>query len=262
MEKLEIRDVNKENIEDLIDLCVPPNKESDSLFTQGKRLKKKWGDCVIERYGSIAKLAYLNSKPVGMIQYLPRPEGELVAIRCIFVPNKKDRRKGIGRSLLEALLEDMKNPKPYFENNPPSALVVYAFEVWGLYPQHEFLRKMGFRKVKEDDSFLLYYPVKHGFVYSPPQREFIPQEEDKGKALIFFDPSCPFCIYFSKGMKESIEEVAPKIRIRMINEFEEVEEVKKRGKVPPCVVNKKPIESFFMDKDNFQKEVKEALKHE
>jgi hypothetical protein len=35
--------------------------------------------------------------------------------------------------------------------------------------------------------------------------------------------------------------------------------VKRRGQVPFCAVNGKPIESFFMDKENFQKEVKEAL---
>ena len=45
----------------------------------------------------------------------------------------------------------------------------------------------------------------------------------------------------------------------MVNKFEEIEEVKKRGQVPSCAVNGKPIETFFMDKENFQKEVKRAL---
>jgi len=42
--------------------------------------------------------------------------------------------------------------------------------------------------------------------------------------------------------------------------FEEAEEVEKRGQVPYCAVNGKPMTTFFMDKENFQKEVIEALK--
>ncbi|MEM0053515.1 MAG: hypothetical protein QXL89_04960 [Nitrososphaeria archaeon] len=57
-----------------------------------------------------------------------------------------------------------------------------------------------------------------------------------------------------------ILEVAPNIPIRLINIFEQPEEVKKRGKVQNCVVNGRAILTFFMDKENFKKEVNEALK--
>ncbi len=259
MERLRIKDVARENIDDLIQLCVPPNKRDDPLFIQGMRVKKKWASQVIGRYGSIAKLAYLNSRPVGMIQYLPHPEEKLIRIRCVFVPRKENLRKGVGTSLWKALAECSRNASPYFQNETPLAIVVYAFEVSGAYPQHEFFGRMGFRRAKGDDPHLLYYPVEDGFAYSPAATEFIPQEEDKGKAIVFLDPSCPFCMYFSEEIKKSITSIAPEIPIRMIDEFEEAEEVRKRGRVPFCVVNKKPIESFFMDKKNFQREVKEAL---
>lgn len=42
----------------------------------------------------------------------------------------------------------------------------------------------------------------------------------------------------------------------MINMFEEQEEVEKRGQVPYCSVNEKPITAFFMDKENIQKRLK------
>jgi len=45
----------------------------------------------------------------------------------------------------------------------------------------------------------------------------------------------------------------------MINMFEEKEEVEKRGEVPYCAVNGKPIKTFFMDKENFKREAREAL---
>jgi len=258
-EKLAIRNVNLENVDHLIGLCIPLDKKDDPLFIKGINVKKKWATQAIEKYGSIAKLAYLGSKPVGLVQYQPNPEERVVEIACIFVPEKENLRKGIGESLLSALIQEMKKPQQAFNNNVPLAFVTWAFQVPGRYPQHEFYQKMGFKKAKEDDPFLLYYPIKKGYVYHPEEK-FIPQKEDRGKAMIFYDPSCPLSIYFSEKIKESIREVAPDIPIRMIDRFEELEEVKKRGQVPTCAVNGKPIETFFMDKENFQKEVKRALR--
>lgn len=260
MEKLEIRDVNLENVDALINLCVPVDKQDDPLFVEGMKAKKRWATRVVEEHGSMAKLAYLDSRPVGLIQYQLNPEERLVEIDCIFAPEKQHHRKGIGKSLLEALIEDVKKPEPVFGNDIPLALVTYAFEVPGWYPQHKFYQRMGFKRVKEDDPFLLYYPLKKEYVHVLKEEKFIPQEEDKGKALIFFSPSCPWSIYFSEKIKESVRAVAPDIPTRTIDMFWELEEVKKRGKPSPCVVNGKPIEVFFMDKENFQKEVKKALK--
>jgi N-acetylglutamate synthase-like GNAT family acetyltransferase len=259
MEDLAIRDVHLENVEHLVNLCITPDRRNDPLFIEGMNVKKKWATKVIKKYGSVAKLAYLNLKPAGLIQYKPIPEEKLVEIDCIFVPEEENLRKGIGKSLLKALIEDMEKPKPFFGNDVPLAFVTWAFQVPGRYPQHEFYQKMGFKRVRENDPFTLYYPLREGYVYHPREERFIPQKEDEGKALIFYDPSCPFCIYFSEKIKESIREVAPNLPIRMINKFEQPEEVKKRGQVPFCAVNGKPIETFFMDKENFQKEVKEAL---
>ena len=259
MEKLEIREINLESIDDLINLCIPPDKKNDPLFVEGMDAKKKWAIKTLEKYGTIAKLAYLNSEPVGLIQYHPNPEERIVEIGCIFVPEEKNLRKGIGKSLLEALMKEMKEPKPAFNNDIPLAFATRAFEAPGWYPQHKFYQRMGFKQVRADDPFLLYYPLKKGYVYRSKDKKFIPQEEDREKALIFYDPSCPFCIYFSAKMKELIAEVAPNIPISMINKFEQSKEVEKRGQVPSCVVDGKPIETFFMDKESFQKEVKSPL---
>jgi hypothetical protein len=156
-------------------------------------------------------------------------------------------------------MKDVKRPQTAFKNEVPKALVTRAFEVPGRYPQHQFYQRMGFRRAKEDDPLLLYYPLKKGYVYQPKGEEYIPQKDDKRKALIFHDPSCPFGINFANAMERLIREVTPDIPIRKINEFEESEEVRKRGKVPACAVNAKAIQTFFMDKENFQEEVKHAL---
>jgi len=258
---LEIRDVTFASIDDLINLCIPSDKKDDPLFVESMGAKKKWATQVMERYGSIAKLAYSNSEPVGLIQYQPKPEERIVTIDCIFVPEEQNLRKGIGKSLLEAVIEDVKEPRPIFSDDIPLALVTWAFEVPGRYAQKKFYRKMKFKRVKKGNPFLLYYPLKKGYIHRPKEERFRPQEEDRGKALIFYDPSCPFSLIFSERMKALIREVAPHVPIRMINKFEEPEEVERRGKVPACAVNGKSIETFFMDKENFQKEVRKALRH-
>lgn len=253
MEHLEIRDVNLENIDDLIDLCIPPDRKNEPYFVEAKEAKKKWATRLLEKHEGVAKLAYLNAKPVALIQYRLVPEEQVVKIDCIFVPEKENLRKGIGKALLKALIAEIK------ENLTVFTLVTHAFRVPGRYPQNEFYMKMGFKKVREDNPFLLYYPLKAGYVYQSKEEKFTPQEEDLGKALIFYDPSCPFSLYFSERIKESIREVAPNILVRMINIFEEPEEVKRRGQVPTCAVNGQPIKAFFLDKENFHREVKDAL---
>ncbi|MFQ6129175.1 MAG: hypothetical protein ACE5QW_09780, partial [Thermoplasmata archaeon] len=104
-------------------------------------------------------------------------------------------------------------------------------------PQHEFHKRMGFKRVGED-PFLLFYPSKES-ARVPAEKGYKPQEEDAGRAVIFYDPLCPFCIYFSACTRDLVREVASDIRIRMINQFENHEEVEKRGKVPFCIVNKR-----------------------
>jgi N-acetylglutamate synthase-like GNAT family acetyltransferase len=260
MEKLEIRNVSFDNIDHLISLCIPTERSNDPEFIEGAAVKREWAAKTLKQCGSIGKLAYLNSKPVGLIQYRLDSEQKIVEIGCILVPEKVNLRKGIGKSLFKAMMKDVKGPQRLFKNEAPKALVTRAFGVPGRYPQHEFYQRMGFRRVKEDDPLLLYYPLKKGYVYQPKGEEYVPQRGDKRKALIFYDPSCPFGINFANAVERLIREVASDIPIRKINEFEESEEVRKRGKVPVCVVNGKAIQTFFMDKENFQKEVKRALR--
>jgi len=55
-----------------------------------------------------------------MIQYQPKPDEKLVEITCIFVPNKENLRKGIGKTLLKSLLDDMRKPNPISITTPHS----------------------------------------------------------------------------------------------------------------------------------------------
>ncbi|MBS7648048.1 MAG: GNAT family N-acetyltransferase [Candidatus Bathyarchaeia archaeon] len=259
MSPFKIRDVELEDLDSLINFCIPMERRNERFFIEGAKAKKRWASKSLELFGSIAKMAYMNSTPVGLIQFQPELREKLLEITCIFVPDRRNQRKGIGKALLNSLIEDAKKPRDFFGKKPPLALVTWAFQVPGYYPQNEFYLRMGFRKASEYNPLLLYYPLKKGYIYRPREGKYVPQAEDKGKALIFYDPSCPFCMYFAEQIKSLVRKAAPSLPIRMINMFEEPEEVEKRGQVPNCIVNGKAITAFFMDKENFQREIKEAL---
>lgn len=61
MTNIELKDLNMANIDDVINLCIPSDQIDDPLFIEGYKLKKKWVDQNIKKYGSIAKLAYSDS---------------------------------------------------------------------------------------------------------------------------------------------------------------------------------------------------------
>ncbi|MFX1282362.1 MAG: GNAT family N-acetyltransferase [Promethearchaeota archaeon] len=259
MTRIELKDLNMAHIDDLINLCLPPDQQDDPLFIEGSKLKKKWIKQNLKKYGSIAKLAFFNSKLVGFIQYLPDIDERLIKITCIFVPEKEYHRRGVGNALLKALLEEMQYPQHYFNDKPPLALVAHTFDVPGRFSQKEFFILGGFQKVYDNHPFLLYYPIQKGFVYVPKYTCYIPQKEDEGKVLIFVDISCPFCVRFTKAIKKLVEEAVPQAPIRIINQYNEPVECEKRGKISFCIVNGKPIKSFFTERDSFLKEVKNAF---
>ncbi|MEW6455575.1 MAG: GNAT family N-acetyltransferase [Acidobacteriota bacterium] len=275
MEKIRIKNVTEENIDDLCQICIPSEKREDPAFIKGMEEKRKWAMEMLQMWSSFAKLAYRESTPVGLIQYKPVPPERIIYIYCIYVPEKENWRKEVATKLLSSLIEDMKKPRVWFDNKFPLALVTQTFagEKPGQYSARLFFTKKGFKQVGDDPDFL-YYPLKKGFIYQPVKGRrdpvyitetqktegYIPQEEDKGKVLLIYGPSfCPFSYSFLKKAEQEIKEVAQGIPMRWISKSEEPEEVKKRGNVEGCFVNAKPIKSFVFDKENFQKEVSEAL---
>ena len=257
-----IKDVSQENLQDFSGFCVPLEKRNEPAFLKGIEARKRWAQDMLSEYGSFAKLAYEGSTPVGIMEYESVPEEKIVKIHCVFVPQKSHWRKGAAKGLLASLIEDMQKPKSWFGNQPPRALVVWTFPGGApdQYTSREFFSKLGFKKVGDDPDFL-YYPIQEGFVYHPVERaKYIPQEEDKGKALIFYGPSpCPFAYGFLLKTEEAIKKIAPDIPIRWIDKTDEPLEASKRGNFTGCVVNAVPIKSFVLYKEGFEKEIRQAL---
>lgn len=264
MGKISVRDTTAENLDDLCRICIPPEKRDDPTFVTGIEVKIRWAMEMLQVWGAFAKMAYVGSAAVGLIQYEPVPRERVVRIHCIYIPEKGYWQKGIATRLLSSLIEEMKGPKIWLGGEPALALVTKTFpgEKPGQYPACYFFTRMGFKQVGGNPDYL-YYPLKEGFIYQPLEEqevEYVSQEEDKGKALIIYGPSfCPFSYTFLKMAEQAIMQVAPGIPVRWIDKSEEPKEVKKRGCFEGCIVNAKPIKSFVPAKDNFQREVVEAL---
>jgi len=267
MNEFNLKDVTKQNVEDLCSVCVSADVRDDPDWIRGATDKKKWAIEMLPKWGSFAKVAYRDGSPTGMIQYRPLPEERVVQIDCVYVQAADCWRQGIGSRLLSGLLEDAKKPMSWFDNRQPFALVTTTFPGGdpGQYTAREFFSRKGFRQVGEDPDHL-YYPLQPGFVYKPvPKKEarYVPQDEDKGKVVIISGPDyCPATYpYFLKRMERYIKEIYPDVPIRWIDSSQEPEEVRKRNiAVGTCVVNAKLINSFVLDKDSFQKEVRAGLR--
>ncbi len=264
MDKIRVREVTDENVDDMCKLCVPPEKRNDPVFVTGMELKKEWAKQMMRMWGTFADLAYEQATPVGLIQYEPLPEESIIRIHCIYVPEQEYWHKGIATRLLSHLIQEAKKPHIWFGDQPARGLVTRTFsgEKPGQYPARLFFTRKGFRQLEGDPDFLC-YSLEEGFTYQPREKgesKYIPQEEDRGKAVIIYGPSsCPFSYFFLKITERTMKEIAPEIPVRWMNSLEEPQEAERRGNFEGCVVNARPIKAFVLDREEFQNEFEEAL---
>jgi ribosomal protein S18 acetylase RimI-like enzyme len=106
LEFCKIREVEPEEVDSLIYLCIPQERRDIPAFVEGANSQASMGREILQMFGGIAKMAYVDSKPVGLIQYQPKPEERLLEITCIFVPDTQNQRRGVGKALLNALIKD------------------------------------------------------------------------------------------------------------------------------------------------------------
>jgi RimJ/RimL family protein N-acetyltransferase len=264
MGERKVVDVGEAQIRDLCRICVPPEKREDPAFVKGMENKGRWAMEMLERWGSFAKLGYDGPTPIGLVQYEPIPLERVVSIFCIYVPDREHWKKGTANHLLASLIEEMRRPQAWFNDQPARALVTRTFpgEKPDQYPARRFYEGKGFKRVGEDPDFL-YFPLEAGYVYQPVSEsipQYIPQESDEGIALILHGPSsCPYDYSFLKMVEDHIKEIAPGIKIRWVDRFREPIEAEKRGIREGIIVNATPIQAFVLEKGAFQAEVRDAL---
>lgn len=98
--------------------CVDPTTESkEDMF----RKKADWVQRTRRLFGNCGKIAYVDSAGVGYAQYAPPdflpntarypagpPSPDAVFISCLFIPQARFRRLGLGSRLLEEILTELR----------------------------------------------------------------------------------------------------------------------------------------------------------
>jgi GNAT superfamily N-acetyltransferase len=264
--KIKIENLDKNNIEELLFVCSW-RRMKDPVHREGMRLKRAWLSEMLDTWGSVAKIAYYQGMPRGQILYFPEEADKARAfkrknvlwINCVYNPFPKAQRLGIGRKLVEALLDDCEKGEVCGLKTVKYVLAK-AFNTGEALSLPEFYRKMGFAQPPgEGDLNALYMPISGEYEKSQSQREeYVPLPEDRNKAVVFYSPICQFSYPFALRVKELVREVAPGLPVEMINEWERPEEAIKR-KNHWLIVNATPIHTFFMAEEQFKREVKQAL---
>jgi GNAT superfamily N-acetyltransferase len=264
---IKIENLDENNIEKLLFVCSSHRLE-DPVHREGMRLKKDWLLEMLKNWGSVAKIAYYRGMPKGQILYFPEEADKtrvikrrnVVWINCVYNPFPEAQRLGIGRKLVESLITDCKKGEICGLGNV-KFLLAKAFNTGEALSLPEFYRKMGFiQPPGKEPSNALYLSISGEYEKGPKQEKYEPLPEDKNKAIIFYSPICQFSYPFAVRMRELIQEVAPNLPIKMINEWKNPEEVIKR-KSHGLIVNATPIYTFFMAEEQFKNEVKQALKN-
>jgi len=262
-EKVRIENLQDSNIEDLIYVCSS-KRLSDPIHQQGVKQKRHWLSEMLRKYGSCAKIAYYNDKPVAQILYHPEEADvtkafkreNVLVINCIYNPMEEAQKLGIGTKLLQSVVQDAKQRKTCLGNRPCKFMLAKAFNTGEFLPLPEFYKKNGFIPTPEEN--ILYLSIDSSYEPTKPFGEYEPLPEDRNKAIIFYGPSCQFGYPFAKKIEELVKEVAPNIKIEMIDEWEKPEESIKR-KNWWLIVNAKPIHTFFMETEKFKEEIKQAV---
>lgn len=263
--QIEIIDIDKDVFEELEGLCIPEEKLDDPFFIEGNFLWKNWIVQNMKKFGSIGKVAYLDSEIVGMIQYIPKPEQKLVEIKCTFVKKDK-RRNGIRKSLLKKTIEEFEKPKKYFEYERAKALVTLTYPSPRPIENADFYKKHGFKQLSVKNKNLLYFPLVEdstGLKYIIKSTDLPIEELDKNKALILCNTHCPYCVEEMIETFKELRKLDSNIPVKLVVPFEEPEVFSHVFSMPLCVIiNGESIGFSIIENEKFLERMEEVLDSE
>lgn len=260
--QIEIEDIDRDILEELEGLWVPEEKLNDPFFIEGNFLWKRWMDKIMDEFRSIGKVAYLDSKIVGMIQYLPKPEQKVVEIKSVFV-EEGEKDIVIRKSLLEETIREFKRPKGYFGDERAKALVTLYDSSPSSIENTEFYKKYGFKQLSSDYDNVLYYPLtedhtEYGVMIERSDMHI--DELEKNKALILCNPHSPYCVEEMINLLEELRKLNAEIPVKLVVPFEEPDEFNPVFSMPlSLMINGKHIGFSILDDENFLDRMKEAL---
>jgi len=133
--EVDIEDIRKSNLKNIPNSCrgcvyweFPDDFEKNKSAPQKKggleTKKREWFEKSLEEFGTSGKIVYYNGEPIAYAQYAPstrlpntnayeskpvgKPEEGVVFLSCLYVTDETMRDKGIGKLLLQNIVEDLR----------------------------------------------------------------------------------------------------------------------------------------------------------
>jgi hypothetical protein len=124
---LKIEEVDEKNFKNIPNPCIcclywQTSGEFDQKMLKPEMEQKKleWFNKVSNEFGSCIKLAFLNSAPIGFIQYAPAkffprvkeyvtgpPSKDAIFLACLYITSKESCGKGLRTNMLENLIAEL-----------------------------------------------------------------------------------------------------------------------------------------------------------
>jgi len=174
--ELEIREINTENIDDLVNICV--SQSSAETLKEGSIRKKVWIERALKTFGSCAKIAYVKGEPVGFVEFYPvqmfpilrhmLKDRKITLITCVFLRQREFQGRGIGSKMIQEVIKDLKQRRiPYFDDEKAEEIAIGSWCSHTGFPENlPRLRK---------------FFLRNGFVEAPD----FPDPTGKGGILIY-----------------------------------------------------------------------------
>jgi GNAT superfamily N-acetyltransferase len=257
---ISVKEVTLDNLEDVFKVCSR-NKLDSPTQMKGMAIKRDWMKRMIRRYGPVSMVAYYGGEPAAQAMYYPEealpyepnPRKGVLRVECIYNSSPETRGRGVSKALFEHLTAEAYRGLRCM-GGECRFMVAEAFNTGEGVSMEDFYLSNGFRRGDGE----LYRPV-HGD-YEPKERmNYTAAEEDRGRAIVFYNRNCEYSYPFALRIEEALSEVASDLPVTFIDMWDQPGEAARRG-VRYLVVNAKPINSHIGNRDAFKAEVAEALK--
>ena len=249
--RIYVKDLTPDDIDILFNICCRECR--GDIFKEAMKIKRRWIEDLIDKYGSIAKIGFIDDNPVAQILYYPEeaipfieePRKNVAVIQCIYNPFPEHQRKGVAKALVNKLIEEAYKGGLFGGKLKIKAFVATPFETGEHFSQIKFFEKMGFKKV---DGYEYQYVIEE-----PPPKplklpDYIPRDRDVGRAYIFYTPSCEYSLPFAYRIRQDIEGIAERvgvdIDVNILNTWEYPDEFRSKG-LHHLIVNRIPIRGFY-----------------